>query len=104
MSHGRAKVYKATLDEDLVAVKFLHQSLEKDDYFKKGFQEEMKQLRNIRHRNILSLVGAGEWENRGLFIVTEFCELGSLHDVLVNEQIRIDWPLAHSFALQTSQV
>ena len=92
------------MDGDDIAVKFLHQNITNDEDFKDNFKEEMKQLRCLRHRNILALFGAGQCDERGLFIVTEFCERGTLHDVLINEEISIDWPLALSFALQTSQV
>lgn len=87
----------------MVAVKFLRTSLLFSEESTIGFQRELKQLRSLRHSNILSFLGAGEWTDRRLFLVTEFCALGSLQSVLASSRA-IDWKHAWIIALHVSRV
>eukprot|EP00048_Salpingoeca_helianthica_P004160 m.74344 g.74344 ORF g.74344 m.74344 type:complete len:1330 (-) comp13083_c0_seq2:41-4030(-) len=105
------RVQKAKLNNEFVAVKFLrHQggggaADPFRAYTNASFQRELKELRANRHPNILTFLGAGETDvqSLGLFLVTEFCDRGSLFDVLADESIEVTWPIAHNFTLQSAE-
>ena len=97
------KVYRALFDEELVAVKLLKSSITIDKKFKHAFQLEVKQMRTLRHGNILAYVGAGEWSDGRLFLVTEYCQLGTLANVLLNSSLPIPWSRILRFATQIAQ-
>ncbi|KAM0067634.1 putative protein kinase RLK-Pelle-DLSV family [Helianthus debilis subsp. tardiflorus] len=72
---GFGEVYKAIIDEkNVVAVKKLHVQ---DVRAKEEFENEVKLISNIHHRNLLRLLG---WSSEGsdLFLVLEYMANGSL--------------------------
>jgi hypothetical protein len=81
-----AEVYKATYKENLVAVKklFVVQDLWQSDelqiYFA-CFRKEIEILSSLNHPNILKCLG-GCIQPSNLCIVTEYCNGGSLYDLL----------------------
>ncbi|PNT65899.1 hypothetical protein BRADI_3g04100v3 [Brachypodium distachyon] len=73
---GYGPVYKATLDNTLVAVKILHSNVTQG---LKQFQQEIDLLNNLRHPNMVHLVGA--CPEYGC-LVYEYMPNGSLEDCL----------------------
>ncbi|KAL6888674.1 hypothetical protein ACP4OV_009700 [Aristida adscensionis] len=73
---GYGPVYKATLDNTLVAIKILHSNVTQG---LKQFQQEIDLLNNIRHPNMVHLVGA--CPEYGC-LVYEYMPNGSLEDRL----------------------
>ncbi|XP_065353214.1 receptor-type guanylate cyclase Gyc76C-like isoform X1 [Cloeon dipterum] len=51
--------------------------------------KEMRLLRELRHDNVNSFIGACIESNRVL-IVTDYCAKGSLYDIIENEDIKLD--------------
>ncbi|GKC03689.1 probable leucine-rich repeat receptor-like protein kinase, partial [Tanacetum coccineum] len=80
---GYGTVYKAELQpNNLVAVKKLHSSSENDDHI--GFQNEVRALTNIRHKNIVKLYGYC-FHARHSFLIYEYLEKGSLKSLLSSD-------------------
>lgn len=42
-------------------------------------------------------------QGRDMCIVTEFIDRGSLHDVLINDTIKLDWPTKLSMAIDAAK-
>ncbi|KAG2683175.1 hypothetical protein I3760_10G020400 [Carya illinoinensis] len=83
-AYGRT--YKAKLSSgDMVAVKKLHRLLDDEKRSQKGFLNEIKALIEIRHRNIIKLLGFCS-HARHSFLVYEYLERGSLARMLENEE------------------
>ncbi|XP_020815689.1 receptor-type guanylate cyclase Gyc76C [Drosophila serrata] len=51
--------------------------------------KEMRLLRELRHDNINSFIGASVEPTR-ILLVTEYCAKGSLYDIIENEDIKLD--------------
>eukprot|EP00043_Microstomoeca_roanoka_P030132 m.24815 g.24815 ORF g.24815 m.24815 type:complete len:1318 (-) comp9751_c0_seq1:79-4032(-) len=77
-------VYKAKYNNKVVALKRLKAILIEDDNDEslREFQEETLFLRGIRHANIVFFYGAGVDPTGVPFLVTDFCERGSLAGVI----------------------
>ncbi|KAI3376433.1 hypothetical protein L3Q82_016448 [Scortum barcoo] len=58
---------------------------------------EVKQVRELDHPNLCKFIG-GCVEVPNVAIVTEYCPKGSLNDVLLNEEIPLNWGFRFSFA------
>uniref|UniRef100_A0A3Q2Y5M5 Guanylate cyclase n=1 Tax=Hippocampus comes TaxID=109280 RepID=A0A3Q2Y5M5_HIPCM len=56
----------------------------------KSIRQEVKQVRELDHPNLCKFVG-GCVQVPGVAIVTEYCPKGSLNDVLLNEEIPLNW-------------
>jgi tRNA A-37 threonylcarbamoyl transferase component Bud32 len=97
------EVYKATYRGNLVAVKklFVTQGLSQSDelqiYFA-CFRKEIEILSSLNHLNILKCLG-GCIQPSNLCIVTEYCNGGSLCDLLHVRKIKISTQQQISFAL-----
>uniref|UniRef100_A0A7M4FES2 Guanylate cyclase n=1 Tax=Crocodylus porosus TaxID=8502 RepID=A0A7M4FES2_CROPO len=63
----------------------------------KSIRKEVKQVRELDHANLCKFVG-GCVEVPNIAIVTEYCPKGSLNDVLLNEDIPLNWGFRFSFA------
>ncbi|XP_043954352.1 atrial natriuretic peptide receptor 1-like isoform X2 [Gambusia affinis] len=63
----------------------------------KTIRQEVKQVRELDHPNLCKFIG-GCVEVPNVAIVTEYCPKGSLHDVLLNEEIPLNWGFRFSFA------
>ncbi|PRQ19123.1 putative protein kinase RLK-Pelle-LRR-XI-1 family [Rosa chinensis] len=94
---GSGSVYKAMLSSgDIVAVKKLHEILDADgvdvETSRKDFLNEVRALVEIRHRNIVKLLGYCSYPSH-LFLVYEYLGKGSLSSLLSNEHEakKIDW-------------
>ncbi|KAG5552608.1 hypothetical protein RHGRI_010632 [Rhododendron griersonianum] len=89
---GYGAVYKVKLPSgNTVAVKKLHSLSEKDD--RRGFLKEVRALTQIRHRNIVKLLGFCS-HSQNSFLVYEYLERGSLASIFSrDEEARdLDWP------------
>ncbi|XP_051800321.1 atrial natriuretic peptide receptor 1-like [Acanthochromis polyacanthus] len=63
----------------------------------KTIRQEVKQVRELDHPNLCKFIG-GCVEVPDVAIVTEYCPKGSLNDVLLNEEIPLNWGFRFSFA------
>ncbi|XP_015962021.1 MDIS1-interacting receptor like kinase 2-like [Arachis duranensis] len=91
---GQGSVYKAELPSGMVvAVKKLHMESDAEDkYNLRAFENEIKALTEMRHRNIIKLYGFCQ-HSQFSFLVYEFLEGGSLDQVLGSEEqaSTLDW-------------
>uniref|UniRef100_W5L8E5 Guanylate cyclase n=1 Tax=Astyanax mexicanus TaxID=7994 RepID=W5L8E5_ASTMX len=63
----------------------------------KTIRQEVKQVRELDHPNLCKFFG-GCVEIPNVAIVTEYCPKGSLNDVLLNDEIPLNWGFRFSFA------
>ncbi|XP_068447601.1 atrial natriuretic peptide receptor 2-like [Clinocottus analis] len=63
----------------------------------KTIRKEVKEVRQLDHPNLCKFIG-GSIEIPYICIITEHCPKGSLSDVLLNEDIPINWGFRLSFA------
>ncbi|NWU88835.1 ANPRB protein, partial [Upupa epops] len=68
----------------------------------KSIRKEVKQVRELDHLNLCKFIG-GCIEVPNIAIVTEYCPKGSLSDVLLNEDIPLNWGFRFSFATDIAQ-
>ncbi|KAK2647533.1 hypothetical protein Ddye_015022 [Dipteronia dyeriana] len=90
---GYGSVYKAQLPSGkVVALKKLHHSESEEPTFTESFQNEVRILSEIRHRNIVKLYGFC-LHKQCMFLVYEYMERGSLYYCLHNddEAIEMHW-------------
>ena len=71
----------------LVRIKELKFARKKD--ISRDIMKEMRLLRELRHDNINSFIGACVEPMRTL-LVTDYCAKGSLYDIIENEDIKLD--------------
>nr|XP_020831893.1 atrial natriuretic peptide receptor 1-like [Phascolarctos cinereus] len=81
-------------DGKIVAIKKITKKTFK---LSKIIRKEVKQVRELDHPNICKFLG-GCIEEPNIAIVTEYCPKGSLNDVLLSEDIPINWGFRFSFA------
>ncbi|KAG7232193.1 hypothetical protein INR49_009452 [Caranx melampygus] len=81
-------------DGRTVAIKRIHT---KTFSLSKTIRQEVKQVRELDHPNLCKFVG-GCVEVPNVAIVTEYCPKGSLNDVLLNDEIPLNWGFRFSFA------
>ncbi|XP_016359873.1 atrial natriuretic peptide receptor 1 [Sinocyclocheilus anshuiensis] len=63
----------------------------------KTIRQEVKQVRELDHPNLCKFFG-GCVEVPNVAIITEYCPKGSLNDVLLNDEIPLNWGFRFSFA------
>ncbi|XP_078070174.1 atrial natriuretic peptide receptor 1 [Mustelus asterias] len=63
----------------------------------KAIRKEVKLVREFDHPNLCKFIG-GCIEVPNVAIITEYCPKGSLNDVLLNEDIPLNWGFRFSFA------
>uniref|UniRef100_A0A672JPU0 Guanylate cyclase n=1 Tax=Salarias fasciatus TaxID=181472 RepID=A0A672JPU0_SALFA len=81
-------------DGRTVAVKHIHK---KHFTLSKAIRKEVKEVRQLDHPNLCKFIG-GSIEVPFVTIITEHCPKGSLSDVLLNDDIPINWGFRLSFA------
>ncbi|XP_017772272.1 PREDICTED: receptor-type guanylate cyclase Gyc76C-like isoform X2 [Nicrophorus vespilloides] len=88
-SRGGAQVFATTAEYKglVVRIKELNFSRKKD--ISREVMKEMRLLRDLRHDNINSFIGACV-EPMSIFLVTDYCAKGSLYDIIENEDIKLD--------------
>ncbi|XP_073998591.1 guanylyl cyclase at 32E [Rhodnius prolixus] len=69
-----------------VAIKCIHK---KSIDLTRNIRKELKQVREMRHENIITFIGACV-EANNICILTAYCARGSLEDVLANEDLHLD--------------
>ncbi|KAL9957062.1 hypothetical protein ACROYT_G038652 [Oculina patagonica] len=60
---------------------------------------ELKQIREVHHPNLTRFFGACV-EAPNICILTEYCSRGSLQEIILNEEIKLDSIFIHSFILE----
>lgn len=60
---------------------------------------ELKQIREVHHPNLTRFFGACV-EASNICILTEYCSRGSLQEIILNEEIKLDNIFIHSFILE----
>uniref|UniRef100_A0A3B3TD00 Guanylate cyclase n=1 Tax=Paramormyrops kingsleyae TaxID=1676925 RepID=A0A3B3TD00_9TELE len=65
-------------------------------------RREVKQVRELDHPNLCKFFG-GCVEVPNVAIITEYCPKGSLNDVLLNEEIPLNWGFRFSFAMDIAR-
>mmetsp|Transcript_11979 Transcript_11979/g.18229 ORF Transcript_11979/g.18229 Transcript_11979/m.18229 type:complete len:336 (-) Transcript_11979:59-1066(-) len=73
-----------------------------DEDMHKYIEREMLTLRQMRHPNILQMIGLCKHQS-GIFIVTEYISGGNLRKRLKDESIKMPWPLRVQIALDIAQ-
>ncbi|TRZ04018.1 hypothetical protein DNTS_031185 [Danionella cerebrum] len=63
----------------------------------KTIRQEVKQIRELDHPNLCKFFG-GCVEIPNVAVITEYCPKGSLSDVLLNDEIPLNWGFRFSFA------
>ncbi|XP_048860002.1 atrial natriuretic peptide receptor 2-like isoform X2 [Brienomyrus brachyistius] len=81
-------------DGRTVAVKLIQK---KHFTLSKTIRKEVKEVRTLDHPNLCKFIG-GSIEVPYISIITEYCPKGSLADVLLNDDIPINWGFRLSFA------
>ncbi|GAB0097290.1 Guanylate cyclase [Sergentomyia squamirostris] len=71
---------------NIVAVKRIHK---RSVDITRTIRKELKQMREVRHENVISFIGASVDPNC-IAILTSYCPRGSLDDVLSNEDLYLD--------------
>eukprot|EP00048_Salpingoeca_helianthica_P008852 m.127314 g.127314 ORF g.127314 m.127314 type:complete len:1181 (-) comp14703_c0_seq1:152-3694(-) len=85
------EVHRATYEDRDVAVKVLRDMWVASDLLEMGnFNQEMRMLRTLRHRNIVFFYGGGVFDSGVPFIVVEFMSRGSLEHILHDPKISND--------------
>ncbi|KAM8960519.1 atrial natriuretic peptide receptor 1-like [Pelodytes ibericus] len=86
-------------DGRIVAIKKIQK---KSFTISKAIRKEVKQIRELDHPNLCKFIG-GCIEVPNVAIITEYCPKGSLNDVLLNEDIPLNWGFRFSFANDIAQ-
>lgn len=71
----------------MVRIKELKFSKKKD--ISREIMKEMRTLRDLRHDNLNSFIGACV-EPMRILLVTDYCAKGSLYDIIENEDIKLE--------------
>lgn len=71
----------------MVRIKELKFSKKKD--ISRDIMKEMRTLRDLRHDNLNSFIGACV-EPMRILLVTDYCAKGSLYDIVENEDIKLE--------------
>ncbi|XP_028299793.1 atrial natriuretic peptide receptor 2-like [Gouania willdenowi] len=93
-SFRQGSIQTGIYDGRSVAVKHIHK---KNFSLTKAIRKEVKEVRQLDHPNLCKFFG-GSIEVPFVTIITEHCPKGSLSDVLLNEDIPINWGFRLSFA------
>ncbi|KAJ7376461.1 hypothetical protein OS493_034449 [Desmophyllum pertusum] len=83
-------IYKSTV----VAVKKLRKT---HVNLSRSILMELKEVYDLQHPNINRFIGACV-DSPNIWILTQYCNKGSLQDVLNNEKMKLDWMFKMSFA------
>jgi serine/threonine protein kinase len=99
-----SEVYQGTYKGCDVSIKKIKYK-ELNDTPSKAYQNEVSVLTSIKHRNIVTLIGTMVEEKENLLcIVTEYCEGGTLYDLLNKKKnIEIPWNLRLKFLIEISE-
>ena len=97
-----SEVYLGKYKGSEVAIKKIKLKEINDDFYKE-YQNELSILTSIRHTNLIIFLGTMLEENN-LCLITEYCEGGTLYDLLHKKKhIEIPWNLKLKFLIEISQ-
>lgn len=85
----------AIVNSHTVAIRKI--SRKSDFHLTKDVRQEVKAVRMIEHTNLAKFMGACI-EVPDMAVCTEYCPKGSLQDVLLNEDVPLNWGFRFSFA------
>uniref|UniRef100_A0A182Q3F5 Guanylate cyclase n=1 Tax=Anopheles farauti TaxID=69004 RepID=A0A182Q3F5_9DIPT len=85
-NHELRKNFVSLYRSNIVAIKCLHK---RSVDVTRNIRKELKQMREIRHENLITFVGASV-DPGTVSILTSYCARGSLVDVLSNEDLKLD--------------
>ncbi|RZC33646.1 guanylate cyclase 32E [Asbolus verrucosus] len=88
-SRGGLQVFAATAQYRGVVVRIKELTFSRKKDISRDVMKEMRLLRELRHDNINSFIGACV-EPTSLLLVTDYCAKGSLYDIIENEDIKLD--------------
>ncbi|KAF5298140.1 hypothetical protein FQA39_LY02564 [Lamprigera yunnana] len=88
-SHGGVQVFATTAVYRGVVVRIKELTFSRKKDISREMMKEMRLLRELRHDNINSFIGACV-EPMALLLVTDYCAKGSLYDIVENEDIKLD--------------
>ncbi|KAM5148116.1 atrial natriuretic peptide receptor 1-like [Mantella aurantiaca] len=80
-------------DGRIISVKRIYK---KNFAITKTIRKEVQHVRKLDHQNICKFIGGSTEGN--IFIITEYCPKGSLADVLLNDDVPLNWGFRLSFA------
>jgi serine/threonine protein kinase len=97
------QVYKAEYKENAVVVqKFFLSETQKSSRFVKTLDEKIKVMWLLDHANIVKCLGRCI-QDQTLFIVSEYCDGGSLHDLLHEKKIKLSPEKQLEYALSIAE-
>ncbi|VEN37483.1 unnamed protein product [Callosobruchus maculatus] len=88
-SRGGLQVFATTAQYRGVVVRIKELTFNRKKDISREVMKEMRLLRELRHDNVNSFIGACVLPN-SLFLVTDYCAKGSLYDIIENEDIKLD--------------
>ncbi|XP_065155987.1 receptor-type guanylate cyclase Gyc76C-like isoform X3 [Atheta coriaria] len=88
-SRGGAQVFARTVQYKGLVVRIKELTFTRKKDISRDVMKEMRLLRELRHDNINSFIGACV-EPMSILLVTDYCAKGSLYDIIENEDIKLD--------------
>ncbi|XP_044753115.1 receptor-type guanylate cyclase Gyc76C-like isoform X2 [Coccinella septempunctata] len=88
-SRGGLQVFATTALYRGVVVRIKELAFSRKKDISRDVMKEMRLLRELRHDNVNSFIGACV-EPNSLLLVTDYCAKGSLYDIIENEDIKLD--------------
>ncbi|XP_045475600.1 receptor-type guanylate cyclase Gyc76C-like isoform X2 [Harmonia axyridis] len=88
-SRGGLQVFATTALYRGVVVRIKELAFTRKKDISRDVMKEMRLLRELRHDNVNSFIGACV-EPNSLLLVTDYCAKGSLYDIIENEDIKLD--------------
>lgn len=88
-SRGGGQIFASTAQYRGVVVRVKELNFAKRRDITRDVMKEMRLLRELRHDNVNSFIGACV-EPMSLLLVTDYCAKGSLYDIVENEDIKLD--------------
>lgn len=88
-SRGGLQVFATTAQYRGVVVRIKELNFARKKDISRDVMKEMRLLRELRHDNINSFIGACI-EPTSILLVTDYCAKGSLYDIVENEDIKLD--------------
>ncbi|XP_019756594.2 receptor-type guanylate cyclase Gyc76C isoform X1 [Dendroctonus ponderosae] len=88
-SKGGLQVFTTTAQYRGVVVRIKDLAFSRKKDISREIMKEMRLLRDLRHDNVNSFIGACV-QPTSLLLVTDYCAKGSLYDIIENEDIKLD--------------
>ncbi|CAG9761048.1 unnamed protein product [Ceutorhynchus assimilis] len=88
-SKGGLQVFTTTAQYRGVVVRIKDLTFSRKKDISREVMKEMRLLRELRHDNVNSFIGACV-QPTSLLLVTDYCAKGSLYDIIENEDIKLD--------------